>query len=84
MLAEDRLLGLTPESSTDEVAYQFTEFLELLWNVIEVAPDPAPYTPAWNMINLYAKVDLLVFQQGNDAALIRMQEKVREAIELLP
>ncbi|WP_460974123.1 hypothetical protein [Spirosoma migulaei] len=84
MLVEEKLLRLTPESATEAVIQLYTEFRELLWNIIEISPDPAPYTHAWNLINLYAKVDLLDFQQGNIGALARMQAKVKEAIQLLP
>lgn len=84
MLAGDTLQQLTVDSEAGLITDQFAEFRELLWNVIEVSPDPAPYTHAWNMINLYAKVDLLDFEQGNRGALARMQEKVKEAIQLLP
>ncbi|QDK80859.1 hypothetical protein EXU85_20490 [Spirosoma sp. KCTC 42546] len=84
MLAEDKLLRLTPEAETEAVVQRYTEFRELLWNVVESSPDPAPFTQAWNMINLYAKVDLLDFEQGNSGALARMQAKVKEAIQLLP
>jgi hypothetical protein len=38
----------------------------LLWQLIEVVPYPTPYTLAWNMVNLYAKVDLLEFELGNE------------------
>lgn len=84
MLAEDKLIRLTPGSGAEVITQQFEEFRELLWNVIELSADPAPYTLAWNMINLHAQVDLLDFEQGNDGALARVQEKVRQAMELLP
>ncbi|MVM39360.1 hypothetical protein GO730_20275 [Spirosoma sp. HMF3257] len=84
MLAESRLVALTAESGKEQIATQFTQFRELLWQLIVGAPDSAPYAPAWNLINLHAKIDLLYFEQGNLAALARVQEKIKEAIQLLP
>lgn len=84
MLAEDRLVQLTTDSGIEKITRQFDEFRELLWDVIEGSADPSPFTQAWNMINLYAKVDLLDFEQGNTSALFSMQEKVQEAIKNLP
>ncbi|MVM40376.1 hypothetical protein GO730_26495 [Spirosoma sp. HMF3257] len=55
----------------------------MLWQLIVVAPDSAPYAPAWNLTNIHAKIDLLDFERGNLAALARVQEKVREAIQML-
>ncbi|MVM36441.1 hypothetical protein GO730_00265 [Spirosoma sp. HMF3257] len=84
LLADDEIQLLTRESGAYEVPQQFEEFRVLLWDVIEVSPDPAPYTHAWHLINWYGKVDLLDFQKGNDSSLYRKQEKVRGAIQLSP
>jgi hypothetical protein len=80
----DTIGQLTPASARLQAIEQFNEFRELLWAVIEMALDPAPYTLAWNLINLHARVDLLEFERGNNEALVRLQEKVKEAIQLLP
>ena len=84
MLAEERIFRLTPDLATDTIEQEFAQFRELLWQLIEVAPDPAIYTLAWNTVNLHAKVDLLDFVQGNIGALRNLQDKVRQAMELLP
>lgn len=84
MVAEATFLELTPDSSAEKVSQQFTAFKELLWDVIELSPDPFPFTSSWNMINLFAKADLLDFEQGNPNALFKIQNKVQEAITNLP
>ncbi|GAB3788525.1 hypothetical protein GCM10028818_55250 [Spirosoma horti] len=84
MMAEEKFLQLTPDCSAENVSQQLAEFKELLWDVIEGSPDPFPFTNSWNMINLYAKADLLDFESGNTDALPKIQNKVQEAITNLP
>ncbi|MVM42269.1 hypothetical protein GO730_38885 [Spirosoma sp. HMF3257] len=84
MLAKSRFVALTTESGKEQIADLFTQFRELLWQLIVIAPDSSPYSFAWNLINIHAKIDLLEFQQGNQLALARIQEKVNEAVQRLP
>ncbi|MVM41824.1 hypothetical protein GO730_36025 [Spirosoma sp. HMF3257] len=68
MLTKSRFVALTTESGKEQIADLFTQFWEFLWQLIVIAPDSAPYSFAWNLINIQAKIDLLDFQQGNQPA----------------
>ncbi|MVM36437.1 hypothetical protein GO730_00245 [Spirosoma sp. HMF3257] len=84
MLAESRFVALTAESGKQQITDEFTQLRELLWQLIVVAPDSAPYAQSWNLINIHAKIDLMDFEQGNQAALSKVQEKVKGAVQMLP
>jgi len=81
MLAGDAFSELTP---TDDIEAAFEAFKSKAWAVIESSNDPAPYTTAWNLINLYAQSSLVEFSQGNVSALDKLKEQLKTSIELMP
>lgn len=67
-----------------EVSEQFAGFRELLWQFIEVSNDPNSHVIAWNMIDSFAKADLVEYQvTGNTDALDRLKYKVNHCLEFI-
>ncbi|QIP13788.1 hypothetical protein G8759_14785 [Spirosoma aureum] len=58
-LANARMQDVEPTGDVSGVYYAFRL---TVWEMIEVAPDPNSYVLAWNLIELYAKADLLEFE----------------------
>ncbi|GAB4048287.1 hypothetical protein [Spirosoma litoris] len=70
--------------SSGDVSGAYYAFRTTVWEVIEVSPDPTRYIPVWNIIELYARADLLEFiHTGNMEALRRLKYRLNEAEQLL-
>ena len=74
--------GVEPDGDVSGVYYTFQA---ALWGTIEVANDLNSYIPAWNIVELYAWVDLLEFEQSKGLeALARLKYTINEAEQLMP